>query len=222
MLMLRNKKFGSTIKMRFFHFKKILIISLLITSSTLCITKTNNENNNLNDESGENSITAKEGYLIALEEAIKWNASAKLYFVDRNGPITNGQISYWKYRFGNIVNDTIEKIDIFISKNHSYICRNNNYYGPLKIPITDWEIDSYQAYVISISDPTIGEFIDKYNCKERIREFLLGYFIGPEVVKNHLAWYICWYDEVADKDYKGAKIYIDAITGEILYVNASE
>lgn len=186
---------------------------LITVSVSLCISKKNNYSD---------GITAKEGYSKALEEALKWNQSAKLIQIRKNSQVINGKASQWRYNFG-VNNDKNNSIDIIVCVNGTVFSPRIYRVGPNYYFIENWTIDSDEAYNIAMSNPTIKTYLNKYGSDVHIYSFILGTHKAPGELYNKTVWGIEWYGDVTgDEDYKGAEIDIDAITGEVLYVKADK
>ena len=194
----------------------LIIACLVITISTsLCISKKSND---------FDGITAKEGYSKALEEAYKWNQTAKVLLIRKNSEVISGKASEWRYEFGVIdENNKNDSIDIVVHEDGT-IERSNPYWsGPYEFEIGKWEIDSDEAYNNAIKTPEIKNYLNKYGKSVHIDSFGLRTCAEDVEYKNKTVWGIAWYGDVTgDEDYKGARIEIDANTGEVLYVKADK
>ena len=187
---------------------KIFSIFLLIFSSSLCCCLNGNSNNE--DNSG---ISAFEGKEIADPIALEWNENATLFEI-RGHHKNKGLSDYWFYGYiyPNISeNDTGFSICVF--NDNSFRSRDCEILIEKK-PICNFSIDSTDAYDVAILNEKIKAYLAKY--KGHINHFVLWNI-------DNIHWRIEWeIDATGNEDYKRAEIHIDANTGEVLYVEASD
>ena len=192
----------------------LFLVILLFTFNVMCL-----RNDDMSEEDDiEKYYSAKEGLESARKIANNYLINPIVVKILTNVPLTKGYASIWIYVFYN--QSDVEKIGangiivkLHFDKTFEVEFSNNTPVG--RFSIEQFNIDSPEAYEIAVSNPEINYFLSKYN--NEILEYKVYYGSeGPE-------WYIFWQKKPqTDEDYKRAEIKIDAITGELLYVRASE
>ena len=151
-------------------------------------------------------ITALEGY----EIAEMYSENGTLFHVQLPSvQIRDGLADGWKYSYGYYDNngDITHNVAIYVFSNNTVLIRNSSGVGYPGGKITNWTIDSDEAYSIAMSDDRIKDF------EGTLRYMNLDYF------DDKLTWYISWGKSGFLDDPKWANIEIDATTGEVLYVD---
>jgi hypothetical protein len=171
------------------------------------------------NKSEPEGITAIEGLSAANNFANNWHEDAVLESVimltDKdqvNGSTSKGWY-YTYYSPSNIVNYTFnysiyETIQVYVFSNETIISEAISGGGVLSI--TNWTIDSDDAYDIALNKQEISMFLSTYSA--HIDSFSLAN------IDNRTTWSISWVDWKYNP--KWASIDIDANTGEVLSVEA--
>jgi len=162
----------------------------------------------LQNDNISNEITAKEGYTIAEQHAKNWSYNATLIYVTGNS-----QESFI-FRFWDLTNNTINCLEIKVYTNKSITTRFTKSLHD-EYPISNWTLDSDEAYKIAMNDAEIESFM-KHN------PMLDSFFLASPTSSGDSIWYIYWAYNAGIDDPKWAQIQIDATTGEVLYVEVDD
>ena len=165
-------------------------------------------------------ITVREGAELANERAINQNKNFTLVLVKGNpststaGYFSSISFIYWvpqdiTSRYNRICYGYKVSSDCLVETMPDFLLLNN------EEPISNWTVDSPDAFSIAKSNSLVNKFLYKYPNAE-MDEFQL--FVDSNV-HNKVVWYIHWisWDESHPYD---AHVFIDANTGEILEINA--
>lgn len=176
-------------------------------------------------ENQPGGITAMEGKIISDNVATAWNEDAILTQVGSVGTERAGRASGWIYTYYSpsteqLMDDGMkyERAQILVYSNQTtledYAIRYSDEIGE---PIEDWNVDSPQAYDIAIDSAEISTFLHKYRNSDIASSIRVR-----QAYANTTVWHISWQDWGVMDNPHNAEIYIDANTGEVLYVRADD
>jgi len=155
---------------------------------------------------------------IAKNIAHEVDENATLVYVIANEPISeNGRCLSWRYTFSNLTQlnspNTYKAIKITLFWNETYFVRFNATSPVENQPISDWNIDSDEAYTIALNNKEIKAFMAH---DPGVYVFSLSNSSGTPT------WYIDFTYDAGFDNPKWAEIRIDANTGEVLYVEVDD
>lgn len=173
-------------------------------------------------DAGVEGITAMEGKIIGDNLAKTWHDDAILVQVgSMDSEHNSGFSEAWIYTYNSPSTEHMdgnfslfEMVQIIVYANQTtHISYWPN--GGEMIPITNWTIDSTHAYEIALDNQDISDFLHKYPSADPGSSLWvrMDYPDCP-------SWHICWQDWGFIDDPHNAEIYIDANTGEVLYVRS--
>ena len=209
-------------KMRYIHI--FVIIILLLISLSGCI--------EINSDEEKETMTALQAYEIAEETAKEWYDDSVLILVGLGGYSDGrGGAHRWSFRYyspSNYIdhNDNATKY----ASAYIYIYANNDtdivedFSIIYDKTITNWTIDSDEAVEIAKQEPQIESYLDGYpgaglGMSLKMWERLPDGRENPN--QDSATWSIRWehmggmFDDPAH-----ARVFINANTGEVLYVDA--
>lgn len=208
-------------KMR--HINVILIIILLLTTLSGCI--------EINPDEDIKTITALEGKEKADKIANEWNEDSILVLVgsvgkgDDSGGRTAWYYSYYSRPSTKVVDNVTKHQHVNIRVNSENEVSKEEFWSRKGEDITNWTVDSDQAVEIAKQEPEIESYLDEYD------DASLGMTLKmwdnlPNGEKNpnqdSATWSIGWEDMGGFDDPKHARVFVDAESGEVLYVEADE
>ena len=173
-----------------------------------------------NDKHG---ISAKEGKEIADSIAKNWHNDSVFVYCGSMGSCKDGLAEEWYYVY---YSPSTKVVEYNITKyEQSFIYVNANGYtkidsgfavdSAIGLPARNWVLDSTDVAQIAKDNPTISAYLSKYKNPSA------GYTLQViESYPNRTTWSIGWIDWGVMDDPHSARIYIDATTGEVLYVEA--
>lgn len=153
-----------------------------------------------------NEIKASEGNVIAEQLALNWSDNATLVH------ITGKPQEAFAFRYWDTTNNAINCMEVTVYANKTTQtrltrCLHDEY------PISNWTIDSDEAYNIAMNNDKIKSFM-------RHNPALDSFSLASPTTTGNSVWYIHWAYNASIDDPKWAQIQIDANTGEVLYVEA--
>lgn len=155
----------------------------------------------------DRGITAMEGKLIADKIAHNWSEEAILVYVRDSSEMTKGgYFLAWSYKYWDGKNDSDNSLGIKVYSDGRTTTRVTKLYDEQQI--TNWMLDSDEAYKIAKENNEIKKWLSKYR-DARVDGFMLT---GSN-------WYIHWYSPGFMDQPHNANIILDANTGEVLEVS---
>ena len=173
--------------------------------------------------SKEEGISAMEGEKIADNVAKNWHNDSVFVYLGSMNSDKDGFAEKWYYVYYSpstkvVENNTTryEMAYIYIDSQHSTkIDATFAVDSEIGVPIKNWTLDSTDAAKIAKNNPTIKLYLDKHGNADT------GYTLQiTEKYPNQAVWYITYVDMGFFDDPHNAEIYIDASTGNILFVEA--
>lgn len=173
---------------------------------------------------GESGITAMEGKEIASQKALNWTENATLFHIRKASEmVSDGSFSKWIFTYcdSQNISPSTKYIEIEVCYNNSNAIIDEDVIGlstpPFSKPISNWTIDSDEAYEIGKDNETIQLFLSNYE------PIVDAFSLRIDMDTNKTVWSIHWEDTSSAssfENYNRADIEIDASTGEVLYVEA--
>ena len=165
-------------------------------------------------------MTAFEGKEYADETILSICRDGALVSVKGRGIANDGRCTQWVFEYLSPSNNKTYEISVY--DNGTVVSTSRDIAdGRLSVEITDWTLDSTDAFDLAKKDiifsrfrsenvETIGEIYLRYLDIE-----ISGYYI------NQTTWFFSLWSGALFDDPKSAEIYVDASNGEIVYVNAN-
>ena len=201
----------------------LFLLSLLSLSFSGCLS-----------ENDINTISALDGRRIADEIAKDWKEDARLIEIASFGGSNNGEFEKWRYVYfspsDNITEDNTTKfnsIGIFVKGNEEIDKFDKNYIRyHYHESIKNWAIDSDEAVEIAKQEPLIESYLDEYS-RASLGMTLMMWERLPDGRENpnrdSATWSIGWeYMGGMFEDPAHARVFINANTGDVLYVDADK
>ena len=148
--------------------------------------------------------------------ALKWNKDALLvYLRDFSDENDHGFYQKWRYKYWDGKSYTQNScIEIEVSKDYAEIIRYTNLYIENERPISNWLVNSNNAYAIGVNNYNISSWLSKYSDANTDGFSLYGAY---ENNTNPL-WVINWHSPGFMDNPHNARIVIDATNGNIIDV----
>jgi len=193
-----------------------LFIAFLILSGFYIYTQNADE---------KRGITAMEGKEIADSVAKNWhNDSIFVYLGSMEDSDKNGFAEKWYYVYYSpstkLVENNITRYEstyIYVDASYSTIMDTEmSVDSEIGTPIKNWTLDSVDAAEIAKKNPTISSYLSKHGNADT------GY--GLQITDKYptlAVWHIVYLDMGYLDAPHNAEIYVDAMTGEVLYVEAN-
>ncbi|MFW6142026.1 MAG: PepSY domain-containing protein [Candidatus Saliniplasma sp.] len=210
-------------KMRYIHI--IVIMILLLTSLSGCI--------EINSDKEKETMTALQAYNIAKEIANEQYDDSILVLVGLGGYSDGKGGAYrWSFRCYSPSTLIIEDNVSYYQRMYIYVYADDNTENQTRYitkssfsnPIENWTIDSDEAVEIAKQEPQIESYLDEYpgaslGMTLKMWEKLPDGRENPN--QSSATWSIGWSDSGGYfGDPAHARVFINANTGEVLYVDA--
>ena len=191
----------------------LAVVSIIIIASLIII---------ILDSSELDVITALEGRDIAEPIALSWHDDAVLEHIVMTDKNINGKSNSWRYRFyspssANTTNNYTQYDVLSVSTySNGTLDSYTSITGIIQGNITNWTIDSDEAYEIAKNNRMIANWLSKYQPSFRIDLW------GDGIYGSNSVWDF-YFDDMSlasvFENYHRAEIHIDAHTGEVLFVD---
>ena len=179
------------------------------------------------DNSHSSGITAMEGSTVAESIAKSWHDDARLTQIGSldssekiEGNAEGWIFTYYSPNTEEIVADGVryERAHIIVYANNTTSCSYAiRYLEDIGQTIENWTLDSSQAHQITLDNNEIHSFLKKYTHAD------IGYTLQiRDTYPDRPVWFISFLDMGIMDNPHSAEIYIDANTGEVLYVHADD